>query len=1214
MRKCGSAALVRAVGTFWLGLMALLPAQDEPIRILLACGGSTHDFENQKVILSSGISERVGTPIEWTIKDPTASFYNNPDWAEGFDLVIHNETYPQRISTEALDRILAPHRAGIPSVLIHGTMLSYPTADNRWFEFCGIVARGQGPPDPYNVKNLAPDHPVMASFGPIWMTPQGEMIFSDEVMPSVTRLAEAFSPKRDAMQTVAWTHLYGENETRVFGTTIGHDNETMLDPTYLDMVTRGTLWALDRSEDFVVVEDEDPLEGDPHEMRPNAFPPSLLTGKPASASSEGTVPLHSASRANDGLHVSRWSAHGDGRGEWWAVDLVESADVKSIALHWEKNAPYQYRIDVSRDGVSYKTVVDETYNTAPNQVATHLVDAPDTRHLRVTFISGCGEMGSLREVAAYGDAKSVLGLENLSNTNELEFSPTIEVALNRPESRDPRIESLKVGPEKSASFFADATRVRSLKATLEGPVFAAIDLEAGTSQILSFSAEGTPSTFVEAIDSPRGMEWDGESLYVFHARGLSAFQDEDGDGVAETERAVIKDLPGIGVTLGIDGWLYCTVASPGAARAMAADGSAIQLHSAGVVRVRTTGRNLHIFAEGTSEIASLAVSPLLEVIGRGTADAASGWSSRVMGFHGLGHFGYPNRFRYFSGETVVPLAEFESGTTHDSIWTEDGVLIASPAEGSVHRFSEGRLTTALKMTGLNAITSDGRGSLYVASDDGIFKISDQDATPAPALDAPVADLLLSPSAAVRLQASRSWLRKEDASMADLTSIAESAETATESRAAAIFTLAQSRDADSLPKLVQFAESTDSKIRRIAIRAIGDFPEAENHPIFETVSTEEDPRVLEELLLAIVQTNSRDSGIANAVLRLAAETDQKQVKRRAIDALVKLKASRTCLEMMENPDGYKIWPTAATVLGQIHEMTVVYGLIDRVNTTGSSIIRAAALEALARLYLREGGWEATKEYSLSMIQGPYLRGETWEGSQHIRWQLEKGLKDRRVSDSFLLGEMAKNGVPVPDFAKLLDATAIDPELEKPTIELLLNHNVSIDDARPFLTFIATNENRPGELRYRAATALAKSDDDQAIREALSVVCDTKKIEAIPLFHEELRNAFIENNTHAERYEWFLETAHSDEFGCGELGWAVLLRLLEGTELTTSARGEIEQTLSVCSKSPNALLRVLAAIEEVRYLPGKDLVMASLQHADENIRHQAALTAAALDSET
>jgi type 1 glutamine amidotransferase len=46
-----------------------------------------------------------------------------------------------------------------------------------------------------------------------------------------------------AETVVAWTHEYGETKTRVFSTTLGHNNETVADARYLDLVTRGLLWA-----------------------------------------------------------------------------------------------------------------------------------------------------------------------------------------------------------------------------------------------------------------------------------------------------------------------------------------------------------------------------------------------------------------------------------------------------------------------------------------------------------------------------------------------------------------------------------------------------------------------------------------------------------------------------------------------------------------------------------------------------------------------------------------------------------------------------------------------------------------------------------------------------------------------------------------------------------------------------------------------------------
>ncbi|MNR46026.1 hypothetical protein D3C85_1649410 [compost metagenome] len=42
---------------------------------------------------------------------------------------------------------------------------------------------------------------------------------------------------------VAWTNIFGPKKTKVFATTIGHNNTTISDARYLDLVTRGLLWV-----------------------------------------------------------------------------------------------------------------------------------------------------------------------------------------------------------------------------------------------------------------------------------------------------------------------------------------------------------------------------------------------------------------------------------------------------------------------------------------------------------------------------------------------------------------------------------------------------------------------------------------------------------------------------------------------------------------------------------------------------------------------------------------------------------------------------------------------------------------------------------------------------------------------------------------------------------------------------------------------------------
>ena len=48
---------------------------------------------------------------------------------------------------------------------------------------------------------------------------------------------------------VAWTHEYGPKKTRVFSTTVGHNNDTVSDVRYLDLVARGLLWSCGRLAD-----------------------------------------------------------------------------------------------------------------------------------------------------------------------------------------------------------------------------------------------------------------------------------------------------------------------------------------------------------------------------------------------------------------------------------------------------------------------------------------------------------------------------------------------------------------------------------------------------------------------------------------------------------------------------------------------------------------------------------------------------------------------------------------------------------------------------------------------------------------------------------------------------------------------------------------------------------------------------------------------------
>lgn len=257
MRPLPTSLLLAAVTLASLFPLAVPVRADDskpakPLRALLITGGCCHDYEAQKVIITKGISARA--PVDWTIvheggssQDHKISLYANPDWAKGYDVVVHNECFGAVGDREHIKRIVDAHRNGVPAVMIHCSMHSYRAlASDEWRECLGVTTRRHGPQQPLEVKNLAPDNPIMKGFPAVWTTGNEELYAIEKVWPGTVPLAQAYAVDNKKDHVVIWTHPFGKG--RVFGTTLAHHSTTMRDHVYLDMLTRGLLWACDKLE------------------------------------------------------------------------------------------------------------------------------------------------------------------------------------------------------------------------------------------------------------------------------------------------------------------------------------------------------------------------------------------------------------------------------------------------------------------------------------------------------------------------------------------------------------------------------------------------------------------------------------------------------------------------------------------------------------------------------------------------------------------------------------------------------------------------------------------------------------------------------------------------------------------------------------------------------------------------------------------------------
>lgn len=258
--------MLKSLAALVLGLALACPAfaATPPLRALLITGGCCHDYASQKEILKKGLEARANIIVTQVHTDdkttkPPLAFLGNADYAKGYDLVIHDECASAVSDPATIAAVLAPHRKGIPGVNLHCAMHSYrvgsasepaaPGAErSAWFDYLGIQSSGHGPQEPIAIRFTGGTHPITKGVGD-WTTIKEELYNNIQVRPTATALAtgkQTFTDKKSgaakqADAVVVWANDY--QGTRVFSTTIGHNNDTVADARYLDLVTRGVLWA-----------------------------------------------------------------------------------------------------------------------------------------------------------------------------------------------------------------------------------------------------------------------------------------------------------------------------------------------------------------------------------------------------------------------------------------------------------------------------------------------------------------------------------------------------------------------------------------------------------------------------------------------------------------------------------------------------------------------------------------------------------------------------------------------------------------------------------------------------------------------------------------------------------------------------------------------------------------------------------------------------------
>lgn len=870
----------------------------QPIRALLVTGGCSHDYTVRQEILTRGIRERVARPIEWVVRlqglgesDVRIPLFESAEWAKDYDIVVHDHCFPRVRDTAYVDRILAPHRAGLPAVLLHGTMMSFRTGDERWFDFTGLTTRSHERDRVVRVEPLASGDPILKRFEP-WEITREELYRVEKVKSGIVALTRSLDPVGQAHVT-SWTHRYGPAQARVFGTTLGNATTTVADARYLDLVARGFLWSLGEPVEtsFRVVPEAESLKGldlgIPEVPLPRPGRNAVRDGEVSAFSWGAMATSEEVALTNDGDPVTGWTAATPGPGSW-EVSWSDPCELGAVVVYWKGAVPQEARLEGTDDGRTWKSL--SRFPPPQESDVPWLVPVSSSRYrglrLSVDAMATGGRIG-LREVAAYDSLASVPG----AILAMLPAEPTAPRPSVAGDSDFLARIHLATGWQVDREGIIPITgEIGQIVPTAAGEVFLSVFPEPGSRGSVYRTVPGGESgfvlqTYLAKIDAGTRIAWDGEWLYTLSGPGLERVRKALGNGPADERQhfEAIYSLPEEGASKGAgirdlefgpDGWLWARVSSTEVGFVLSRDGRKVPWPLDGRLRVSPMG-------------------------------------------HGLTSERLPDQ----TSSANLPGGGRVEGTF---VRADDGLRIWLAGEA----LGQKRLVCLMPESDRSQLPPDW---------------NEVETTALPEFLVPVKGRR--PSAG--LEAVMEMLRRKSAG--DNEPLFAPLEAALSADHASLLVTASAGPPtlSSLAHLERLVAHPDPSVQAAAYLAIGDHPASENSTVFPDLGSVTIPEVSAAIFDALRRSGTKLPGSGTVAMSLA-NHENARLASAAHDFLVDRGAVDLVFETLDREEA-RFWPGAFALLGALPSESVVDGLIARLDRSGDPSFRQMGFETLASLF-------------------------------------------------------------------------------------------------------------------------------------------------------------------------------------------------------------------------------------------------------------------------
>lgn len=219
--------------SMWLNSQAAI---SQPLKVLiLTSPGVYHNYEQQTQDLAKGIAEQVNVQFDVSLAE--LNRWRTTDFARGYDALIYNICMADSRDDDLINNLRRQtEQLKVPALVIHCTMHSFRET-NLWWPMFGLQTRAHESLRPLTQIQEA-KHPILDGIPDDWTVANDELYinlqFEGQRLLSAT--GEDTQP-----HTTAWLAYRGS--TPVFGTTLGHSEETLKDPAFQRLIANALLFV-----------------------------------------------------------------------------------------------------------------------------------------------------------------------------------------------------------------------------------------------------------------------------------------------------------------------------------------------------------------------------------------------------------------------------------------------------------------------------------------------------------------------------------------------------------------------------------------------------------------------------------------------------------------------------------------------------------------------------------------------------------------------------------------------------------------------------------------------------------------------------------------------------------------------------------------------------------------------------------------------------------